>query len=279
MLTMPFQQESPVLGTSGQEELAKRLAELELSRELFDVLGDEQDWFDEDFGLSSRKQQQKQNLQQQQDGVSSSLSLGTGEQVKTPPRPELPVQMKQPEEPAMVVPHTVQEVEKLVIAATQEIWKSCKLGHGRPSLTAVPKPQPSNSFLEGDAKASDLEAQCQRSYRLVGSEILTFVCLFSLGKVLVNNISRKKSINNVCCWIYLQTVFDLSWEVIQDIYAEDPKVDLPQWMKPRRLNSTYFHRVKCPNDITTVQVSKLSILLSYTLVTVLVTVCVGVSWL
>uniref|UniRef100_A0A8C1RWQ1 Centrosomal protein 350 n=1 Tax=Cyprinus carpio TaxID=7962 RepID=A0A8C1RWQ1_CYPCA len=200
--------ESPVLGTSGQEELAKRLAELELSRELFDVLGDEQDWFDEDFGLSSRKQQQKQKPQQ--DGIS-----GAGEQVKTPPRPELPVQMKQPEEPAMIVPHTVQEVEKLVIAATQEIWKSCKLGHGRPSLTGVPKPQPSNIFLEGDSKANDLEAQCQQSYKLA--------------------------------------VFDLSWEVIQDIYAEDPKVDQPQWMKPRRLNSNYFHRLKCPNDITTVQ--------------------------
>lgn len=202
--------ESPVLGTSGQEELVKRLAELELSRELFDVLGDEQDWFDEDFGLSSRKEQQKQKRQQQQDGISSS-----GEQVKTPPRPELPVQMKQPEEPAMIVPHTVQEVEKLAIAAIQEIWESCKLGHGRPSLIGVPKPQPSNCFLEGDAKASDLEAQCQRSYKL--------------------------------------TVFDLSWEVIQDIYAEDPKLDQPQWMKPRRLNSTYFHRVKCPNDKTTVQ--------------------------
>uniref|UniRef100_A0A8C2ETN5 Centrosomal protein 350 n=1 Tax=Cyprinus carpio TaxID=7962 RepID=A0A8C2ETN5_CYPCA len=190
--------ESPVLGTSGQEELAKRLAELELSRELFDVLGDEQDWFDEDFGLSSRKQQQNE-----------------GEQVKIPPRPELPMQMKKPEEPAVIVPHTVQEVEKLVIAATQEIWKSCKLGHGRPSLIGVPKPQPSNIFLEGDSKASDLETQCQLSYKLA--------------------------------------IFDLSWEVIQDIYTEDPKVDQPQWMKPRRLNSTYFHRVKCPNDITIVQ--------------------------
>ncbi|XP_016086333.1 centrosome-associated protein 350-like [Sinocyclocheilus grahami] len=207
--------ESPVLGTSGQEELAKRLAELELSRELFDVLGDEQDWFDEDFGLSSRKQQQKQKRQQQQDGISSSLSLSAGEQVKTPPRPELPVQMKQPEEPAIIVPHTVQEVEKLVIAATREIWKSCKLGHGRPSLIGVSKPQPSNIFLEGDSKASDLETQCQQSYKLA--------------------------------------IFDLSWEVIQDIYAEDPKVDQPQWMKPRRLNSTYFHQVKCPNDITIVQ--------------------------
>ncbi|XP_051525667.1 centrosome-associated protein 350-like isoform X3 [Myxocyprinus asiaticus] len=206
--------ESPVLGTSGQEELAKRLAELELSRELFDVLGDEQDWFDEDYGLSSRKLQQKQNLQQQEE-ISSSLSLGPGEPGKTPPRPELPLQMKQPEEPVMIVPHNVQEVEKLVSAATQEIWKSCKLGNGRPSLVGVPKPQPSNDFLGEDTKANDQEAQCKRSYK--------------------------------------QAVFDLSWEVIQDIYAEVPKVDQPQWMKPRRLNSNFFHRVKCPNDITTVQ--------------------------
>lgn len=200
MLTMLLQQESPVLGTSGQEELAKRLAELELSRELFDVLGDDQDWFDEDFGLSSRKQQQKQKCQQQQDGISSSLSLGVGEQVKTPPRPELPMQMKQPEEPAMIVPHTVQEVEKLVIAATQEIWKSCKLGHGRPSLTGVPKPQPSNIFLEGDSKANDLEAQCQQSYKLVGIEMLTLRCLFNLGKVF-EGISRKMS-KYLCRCIY-----------------------------------------------------------------------------
>ncbi|TRY83593.1 hypothetical protein DNTS_033709 [Danionella cerebrum] len=196
--------ESPILGTSGQEELAKRLAELELSRELFDVLGDEQDWFDEDFGLSSRKRQQKQKQQQQDE-----------EQGKTPPRPELPVQMKQPEEPPMIVPHTAQEVEKLVKAATQEIWKSCKLGEGKLSLNKVVKPQPSKSFLEGEAKSSEQEVQCQQSYKLA--------------------------------------IFDLSWEVIRDIYAEDPKVDLPQWMKPRRLNSSFFHRVKCPNDFTVVK--------------------------
>ncbi|XP_051950707.1 centrosome-associated protein 350-like isoform X3 [Xyrauchen texanus] len=207
--------ESPVLDTSGQQELAKRLAELELSRELFNVLGEEQDWFDEDFGLSSRKQQQKLDRQQQQEGISSSPSLGPGEPGKTPPRPELPLPMKQPEEPAMIVPHNVQNLEKMVSAATQEIWKSCRLGHGRPSLAGVPKPQPSNDFLGGDTKANDQEAQCKQSYKLA--------------------------------------VFDLSWEVIQDIYTEDPKVDQPQWMKPRRLNSTYFHRVKCPNDITRVQ--------------------------
>ncbi|KAA0714210.1 Centrosome-associated protein 350 [Triplophysa tibetana] len=204
--------ESPFLGTSGQEELAKRLTELELSRELFDSLGDDQDWFDEDFGLSSRKQQQ-QKQKQQKDGISTSLS--SGEQPKTPPRPELPLQMKQPEEPAMIVPHTVQDVQKLAGAATLEIWKNCKLGNGRPSLAGVPKPQPSNNYLGEDAKANDQESQCKQSYKLA--------------------------------------VFDLSWEVIKDIYAEDPKVDQPQWMKPHRLNSNYFHRVKCPNDITTVQ--------------------------
>ncbi|XP_065104513.1 centrosome-associated protein 350 isoform X7 [Paramisgurnus dabryanus] len=207
--------ESPFLGTGGQEELAKRLAELELSRELFDNFGEDQDWFDEDFGLSSRKQQQKEKRQQQEDGISTSSNLGTGEQAKTPPRPELPVQMKPPEEPIMIVPHTVQEVEKLVSAATLEIWTSCKLGNGRPSLAGIPKPQPSSNFLGEDGKANDQEAQCKQSYKMA--------------------------------------VFDLSWEVIQDIYAEDPNVDQPQWKKPRRLNSNYSHRVKCPNDITTVQ--------------------------
>lgn len=167
---MSFQQESPFLGTSGQEELAKRLAELELSRELFDSLGEEQDWFDEDFGLSSRKQQQKQKHQPQKDGISTSPSTSAGEQAKTPPRPELPLQMK-PEEPAMIVPHTVQEVEKLVGAATLEIWNSCKLGNGRPTLAGVSKPKPSNNFFGEDAKTNDQEAQSKQSYRLVSIEL------------------------------------------------------------------------------------------------------------
>ncbi|GLD50195.1 centrosome-associated protein 350 [Lates japonicus] len=59
--------ESPVLGASGQEELAKRLAELELSRELLDELGDDQDWFDEDFGLSSRREQQRLKQKQREE--------------------------------------------------------------------------------------------------------------------------------------------------------------------------------------------------------------------
>uniref|UniRef100_A0A673X5J6 Centrosomal protein 350 n=1 Tax=Salmo trutta TaxID=8032 RepID=A0A673X5J6_SALTR len=202
--------ESPVLGASGQEELTKRLAELELNRELLDELGDEQDWFDEDYGLSSRREQQKRK-QQQEEGLSVSLA----DQVKTPPRPELPRQPKLPEQPAMVVPHSAPKVEKLVDTATQEIWNQCKLGQGTQTLTGLPVPKPSEEFLGCDGKGKDRESQCVRSYR--------------------------------------QAVYDLTWEIIQEIFAEDPNAHQPQWVKPRRMNSSYFHRVKSPGDITRVQ--------------------------
>ncbi|KAL6459372.1 hypothetical protein MHYP_G00328440 [Metynnis hypsauchen] len=200
--------ESPVLGPSGQEELAKRLAELELSRELLDALGDEQDWFDEDFGLSSRKEQEKLKRRQEEGSLSGSP------QAKVPARPQLP-QPKLPEEPAMLVPHTAPEVEKLVSAALLEIWKHCGLGQGKRSMTGVQKPQPSEAFLSNCGRNDEQEAECIRSYK--------------------------------------QAVFDLSWEVIQDIFKEDPNADQPQWVKPRRVNSSCIHRINDPNDLTKVQ--------------------------
>ncbi|KAG2463763.1 CE350 protein, partial [Polypterus senegalus] len=111
--------ESPVFGTNGQEELAKRLAELELGRDLLDALGDDQDWFDEDFGLSSRKEQQKQ----QQTGTA------VKEPQKSLARPRLPL-LKPRDEPLVVVPHTSPEVDKLVRSAVDELWK-CKLSGRR----------------------------------------------------------------------------------------------------------------------------------------------------
>ncbi|XP_036435510.1 LOW QUALITY PROTEIN: centrosome-associated protein 350 [Colossoma macropomum] len=200
--------ESPVLGPSGQEELAKRLAELELSRELLDALGDEQDWFDEDFGLSSRKEQEKLKRRQEEGSLSGSP------QAKVPARPQLP-QPKLPEEPAMLVPHTAPEVEKLVSAALLEIWKHCGLGQSKQSLTGVQKPQPSEAFLSNCGRNDEQEADCIRSYK--------------------------------------QAVFDLSWEVIQDVFKEDPNADQPQWVKPRRVNSSCIHRINDPSDITKVQ--------------------------
>ncbi|KAJ3599805.1 hypothetical protein NHX12_033759 [Muraenolepis orangiensis] len=193
--------ESPVLGVSGQEELAKRLAELELSRELLDDLGD-QDWFEEDFGLKSRREQQRR-----------------GEpQAKTPPRPELPLPLlpKLPEQPAMVVPHSATEVERLVHAATKEIWDTCSLGkEDMSTLAGLLIPKPSLEYLGKEANGQDQEALCIRSYR--------------------------------------QGVYDLTWEILQEIFGEDPNVNQPLWLKPRRVNSSYSHRVKMPGNITKVQ--------------------------
>ncbi|XP_070688293.1 centrosome-associated protein 350-like [Pempheris klunzingeri] len=224
--------ESPVLGASGQEELVKRLAELELSRELLDELGDDQDWFDEDFGLSSRKEQQRLKEKQREEearlgrsGSSAGAPLGglvsspAGEQqVKTPPRPELPLPLppKLPEQPAMVVPHSATEVEKMVHAATRDIWESCGLGKERAlTFAQLPKPKPSQEYMGKEASSQDQDALCIHSYR--------------------------------------KAVYDLTWEMLQEMYAEDPNADQPQWVKPRRVKSSFFHRVKTSGDITKIQ--------------------------
>ncbi|KAM8875585.1 centrosome-associated protein 350 isoform 2-T2 [Spinachia spinachia] len=222
--------ESPVLGASGQEELAKRLAELELSRELLDELGDEQDWFDEDFGLSSRREQQRLKQMEEEEeerlgrcdpSVVAALgglfsSSGGEQQAKTPPRPELPLPLppKLPEQPAMVVPHSASEVEKMVLAATREIWESGGLGReGALTLSQLPSPKPSQGYLGKDASGEDPESLCVRSYR--------------------------------------KAVYDLTWEILEEIYSEDPDVDQPQWVKPRRVKSSYG--VKTPGDLSKIQ--------------------------
>lgn len=159
-----------MLDASGQQELAKRLAELEMSRELFDSIGDEPDWFDEDFGLSSRKEQRQKHLHLwQEQGISGTLGSGPIQQVKTPPRPELPLQASTtPEKPVMIVPHGALEMEKLVYAATQEIWDKCKLGMGK-SLTGLTRPKASVDFLGGETTTEDQATYCRQSYKQVKS--------------------------------------------------------------------------------------------------------------
>ncbi|XP_055077475.1 centrosome-associated protein 350 isoform X2 [Periophthalmus magnuspinnatus] len=217
--------ESPVLGLSGQEELAKRLAELELSREL-DEFGDDQDWFDEDYGLSSRREQQRLKQKQREEEEQAKLGGHFGktvpspgdQQVKTPPRPELPHPMppKLPEEPAMVVPHSAAEIEKMTHAAALEIWTTCGLDkEGTTALTQQQKPNPSQEYLGKEPNSEDQEAVCLRSYKTA--------------------------------------VFDLTWEILQDVFAEDPNVDQPQWVKPQRVKSSSFHKVRTAGDISRIQ--------------------------
>lgn len=143
-----FAQESPLLG---QEELVQRLTELELNREFLHVLGDEQDWFDEDFGLSSRKHAQHKNKLRQEEVTSTSAA-------------KLPHvrQQEAAAATAMLVPHKAAEVEKLVSAALLEIWRSCGMEHRNQSLSTMPKPQAPETLLRDENNE-----QCVRSYKQV----------------------------------------------------------------------------------------------------------------
>ncbi|NWT19885.1 CE350 protein, partial [Vireo altiloquus] len=179
--------ESPVFGASGQEELAKRLAELELSREFLSVLGDDQDWFDEDYGLSCRKLQQK--------AAEEVAVLPQAEAQKVPPKPS--------EEP-LAVPHTALEVEGMVHAAAEELWKLKELGHDLQSCSL-------KTDLSGSLQEQDTDTINKQVYRKV--------------------------------------VFDLTREIFGEIFAEDPNLNQPIWMKPCRIASAYFRRVKDPNDL------------------------------
>ncbi|XP_065601049.1 centrosome-associated protein 350 [Cyrtonyx montezumae] len=179
--------ESPVFGASGQEELAKRLAELELNREFLSVLGDEQDWFDEDYGLSSHKVQQKQ--------AEEPAVLPKVEPQKVPPKPC---------EELLAVPHTAVEVESMVHAATEELWKLKELGHDLQSFSL-------HTEFSSTVKEQDTD-----------------------------------SINKL---VYKKVVYDLTREIFGEIFAEDPNLNQPVWMKPCRIASAYFRRVKDPNDL------------------------------
>ncbi|XP_027623723.1 centrosome-associated protein 350 isoform X2 [Tupaia chinensis] len=181
--------ESPVFGASGQEELAKRLAELEISREFLSALGDDQDWFDEDFGLSSSHKIQKNKAEE-------TIVPLMAEPKRTPQKPC---------ETLLAVPHTIEEVEILVHNAAEELWKWKELGHDLHSISFPTK------LLGSASKGLDLESTSKR--------------------------------------VYKQAVFDLTKEIFEEIFAEDPNVNQPVWMKPCRINSSYFRRVKNPNNL------------------------------
>ncbi|NXK78423.1 CE350 protein, partial [Amazona guildingii] len=179
--------ESPVFGASGQEELAKRLAELELNQEFLSVLGDDQDWFDEDYGLSSRKVQQKE--------AEEPAVLPKVDPQKVPAKPC--------EEP-LAVPHTAVEVEGMVHAAAEELWKLKELGH----------------------------------------DLQSFSVHTDLGSTL-----KEQDTDTINQQVYKKVVFDLTREIFGEMFAEDPNLNQPIWMKPCRIASAYFRRVKDPNDL------------------------------
>lgn len=95
------------------------MTEFEPSRNILSILGDEPDWFDEDFGLSSRKSQQLE--------LEHALSSGPVLEPKTlAPHPEPSPKSAQPVPPPeliFAVPHTVPEVGQLVEVAVDKLWE------------------------------------------------------------------------------------------------------------------------------------------------------------
>ncbi|XP_053324918.1 centrosome-associated protein 350 [Spea bombifrons] len=95
------------------------LTELGPNRNLLTVLGEEPDWFDEDFGLSSFKIQKCQSEKDAPPEFSPEPSLVTP--VPEPaPKPVLPIPQA---EPLIVVSHTEPEVEQLLQVASDALWR------------------------------------------------------------------------------------------------------------------------------------------------------------
>lgn len=71
----------------------------------------------------------------------------------------------------------------------------------------------------------------------------------SLPTTFLGGASKGLDIGSTSRRVYKQAVFDLTKEIFEEIFAEDPNVNQPVWMKPCRINSSYFRRVKNPNNL------------------------------
>ncbi|XP_053549912.1 centrosome-associated protein 350 isoform X2 [Bombina bombina] len=106
--TLPFFEEHADMGKISPEPIRNLLPVLE-----------EQDWFDEDFGLSSQRahQQKLDHIPFTESSPEPCLLVPHPE-----PAPQPVIALPQPE-PFMAVPHTSSEVEQLVCHATDELWR------------------------------------------------------------------------------------------------------------------------------------------------------------
>lgn len=221
-----------MFGASGQEELAKRLAELEISREFLSTL-DDQDWFDEDFGLSS----------------SHKIHKSKAEETIVPLMAEPKRASQKPCETLLAVPHTAEEVESLVHNAAEELWKWKELGQDLHSLRVPTK------LLGCASKGLDIESTSKRVYKQVTEKdpCSGVSCPFSEIWILSHFLTDVFFF--IGLFFSLKAVFDLTKEIFEEIFAEDPNLNQPVWMKPCRVNSSYFRRVKNPNNLNEIKVS------------------------
>ncbi|KAM5148304.1 centrosome-associated protein 350 [Mantella aurantiaca] len=99
-----------------QDFIEQKVREFDPSRSILSVLGEDADWFEEDFGLSSRKNQHMERTPSAGTVTEPSMLAPRSE---THPKPTQPIS---PPELIMAVPHSVLEVEQLVQSAVDELW-------------------------------------------------------------------------------------------------------------------------------------------------------------
>nr|XP_032814557.1 centrosome-associated protein 350 isoform X1 [Petromyzon marinus] len=203
---------SPECDLDSSEDLSTPLAQMRLSSALLEagLLQDDQDWFDEDFGLSSNRRALRQQQQQQslrgvrfgeggRPGSPESIGSTAGRIVDVKAKEEDERAREEEEEALFAVPHSHAEVAALVSVALSELDKLTELGENARHVTAP------RSYLGADCRGQDIES-----------------------------VSRR---------VYKQSVFDLTKEVFMELHADDPNTDRPPWMKPRRGSSLYLWRI------------------------------------
>ncbi|XP_040216166.1 centrosome-associated protein 350 isoform X3 [Rana temporaria] len=113
---IPIQDLHQKLGPFHNAFTEQKVTEFDPSRSILSVLGEDADWFEEDFGLSSRRNQLLERAPSAGTGTEQSMLAPRSE---APPKPVQPIS---PPELIMAVPHSVLEVEQLVQSAVDELW-------------------------------------------------------------------------------------------------------------------------------------------------------------
>ncbi|XP_072275911.1 centrosome-associated protein 350 isoform X2 [Pyxicephalus adspersus] len=113
---IPKQDQHQGLGPLLDTFTKQKVTEFDPSHHILSVLGEDADWFEEDFGLSNHKNQLLERAPSAGTVTEPSMLTPRSE---APPKPCQPIS---PPELIMAVPHTTLEVEHLVQSAVDELW-------------------------------------------------------------------------------------------------------------------------------------------------------------
>lgn len=154
---------SPVLGESSilnPDALSERLEQLQtLDQDMGDLFGDDQEWFDDDFGSMPKS---KSIIQVPVRSAAGDSNKDSGENTPSSSsdarRFDL---MKFAEEPFYAVPHNRSDVESLVEKSVGVFYDRVQQGEQRLMRVASPP----SIVMGDDTKASDIESTSKKAYK------------------------------------------------------------------------------------------------------------------